>query len=216
MSKKLYPLIEREVRIAWNGGNLWMPIIFFISIAILYPFAVGPDAKILAITGGGVLWIAALLAALLPMERLILPDRENGFLDQLTVRGYSDEWIALAKIIGHWCAFGPPLVIASIFAAILIGQGDDKIGLIIMGLLIGTPALAGLGVTISALTAGLNGAAAIGGLLLLPLAIPILIFGAATTSPDPGSALQLLAAASLAMTVISPFAAGAALRALRE
>lgn len=216
MSKSLYPLVEREVRLAWSGGNLWMPIIFFISIAVLFPFAVGPDAKILALTGGGVLWIAALLAALLPMERLILPDRENGFLDQLTVRGYSDEWIALAKIIGHWCAFGPPLVIASIFAAALIGQDDSRMGLIVIGLLIGTPALAGLGVTVSALTAGLNGASAIGGLLLVPIAIPILIFGAGSLSPDPGSALQLLAAASLAISVVSPFAAGAALRALRE
>ena len=216
MSKPIYPLVEREVRNAWSGGNLWMPIIFFISIAILFPFAVGPDAKILAITGGGVLWIAALLASLLPMERLILPDRENGFLDQLIVRGYSDELIAITKIIGHWCAFGPPLIIASLFAAALIGQGDDRMGLIILGLAIGTPALAGLGVTVSALTAGLNGASAIGGLLLVPIAIPILIFGAASLSPEPGSALQLLSAASLAVTMVSPFAAGAALRALRE
>lgn len=212
----LYPLIEREVRLAWSGGNLWMPIIFFVSIAILFPFAVGPDAKILAITGGGVLWIAALLAALLPMERLILPDYENGFLDQLVVRGYSDEWIAIAKIIGHWFAFGPPLVIASLFAAALVGLDDGKMGLVVLGLIIGTPALAGLGVTVSALTAGLNGAAAIGGLLLVPLAIPILIFGAASISPEPGNALQLLIAASLAITLLSPFAAGAALRALRE
>jgi len=216
MKGALYPLVEREVRNAWSGGNLWMPIIFFVSIAVLYPFAVGPDAKLLMVTGGGVLWIAALLAALLPIERLILPDRENGFLDQLIVRGYSDEWIALAKIIGHWFAFGPPLIMASLIAAALIGQNDDRMGIILLGLLIGTPALAGLGVTISALTAGLNGAAAIGGLLLIPLAIPVLIFGAASTSPDPGSSLQLLAAASLAITALSPFAAGAALRALRE
>ncbi len=216
MMKGLYPLIEREIRLAWSGGNLWMPIIFYISIAILYPFAVGSDSQILEKTSGGVLWIAALLAALLPIERLILPDRENGFLDQLTVRGYSDEWIAIAKIMGHWFAFGPPLVIASLFAAVLIGYDDQNIAPLVIGLLIGTPALAGLSVTISALTAGLNGAAAVGGLLLVPIAIPILIFGAASTSPDPGNALQLLIAASLAMTALSPFAAGAALRAQRE
>lgn len=209
-------LVLREVRLAWTGGGLWLPIIFFLAVATLFPFVTGPDKALLAATGGGILWIAALLASLLPIERLILPDRENGTLDQLAVRGWSDEWVAAAKIVGHILAFGVPLLLSSIIASALIGLPEGKLATLMTGLALALPALAGLGVTIAALTAGLHGASALGGLLLVPLAVPILIFGAGTLDDSPGNAMQLLLAISLAMTALSPFAAGAALRAARE
>jgi heme exporter protein B len=209
-------IIWRDVRIAWTGGGLWLPVIFFLAVATLFPFAVGPDRALLARTGGGVLWIAALLASLLPIERLILPDRQAGVLDQLALRGWSDEWLALAKIAGHVTAFGLPLLLATPVAIILMGLPDATAAYVIGGMALALPALAGLGVTIAALTAGLSGASALGGLLLVPLAVPLLIFGAGTLDDNPGNALQLLAATSLAMTALSPFAAGAALRAARD
>ena len=211
----LLSLIWRDIRAAWVGGGLWLPIVFYLAVATLYPFVVGPDKALLSRTGGGVLWIAALLASLLPIERLILPDRESGILDQLALRGWSDEWLAGAKIAGHIAGFGLPLLLATPVALVLMGVPDAKMATLFWGLAFALPALAGLGVTIAALTAGLNGASALGGLLLVPLAIPLLIFGAGTLGENPGNALQLLAASSLAMTALSPFAAGAALRAGR-
>jgi heme exporter protein B len=205
-------LVAREMRLAWHGGGLWLPVIFYLAVATLYPFVVGPDRILLAKTGGGMLWIAALLASLMPIERLILPDRDNGMLDQLTVRGWSDEWIAAVKISGHFASFGLPLILATPVAVILMGVPDAKIGPLSLGLMLAMPGLAGLGVTVAALTAGLRGAAALGGLLLVPLAIPILIFGAGTMGDNPTNALQLLGATSLAILAISPFAAGAALK----
>jgi heme exporter protein B len=209
-------LIWRDVRLAWTGGGLWLPIVFYLAVATLFPFVVGPDKALLARTGGGVLWIAALLASLLPIERLILPDRQSGVLDQLALRGWSDEWLALTKITGHIAGFGLPLLLATPVALVLMGVPDGKMGILFWGLALAMPALAGLGVTISALTAGLTGAAALGGLLLVPLSVPLLIFGAGTLGENPGSAMQLLAATSIAMTALSPFAAGAALRAARD
>jgi heme exporter protein B len=210
-----FSLIWRDVRLAWTGGGLWLPIIFYLAVATLYPFVVGPDKALLAKTGGGILWIAALLASLLPIERLILPERQAGVLDQLALRGWSDEWLASAKIAGHIAGFGVPLLLATPIAIVLLGLPEDKAFTLIAGLACALPALAGLGVTIAALTAGLNGASALGGLLMVPLAVPLLIFGAGTLGDNAGSALQLLAATSLAMTALSPFAAGAALRAGR-
>lgn len=208
-------LVMREIRLAWTGGGLWLPVIFYLAVATLYPFVTGPDKVLLAKTGGGILWIAALLSTLLPIERLILPDRQAGVLDQLAIRGWSDELVAAVKITGQLVAFAIPLLLASIIASALIGLPEEKLMTLLLGLAVALPALSGLSVTISALTAGLNGASALGGLLLIPLEIPILIFGAGTLSDDPGNAMQLLAATSIAIAALSPFAAGAALRAGR-
>ena len=108
-----------------------------------------------------------------------------------------------------------PLLLATVVASVLIGLPESKLGTLLLGLALALPALAGLGVTIAALTAGLNGASALGGLLMVPMAVPVLIFGAGTLADNPGNAMQLLAATSLAMAAVSPFAAGAALRAAR-
>lgn len=210
-------LILREMRLAATSGNALLPLIFFLLVATLFPFAVGPDGPLLARTGGGALWMAALLAALLPVERLVEPDRANGMLDQLAVRGVADENIALAKLAGHWLSFGPPLMLAAIPAAALMKLPREVLLRLELGLLIGTPGLAALTLIVSALTAGLRGTGALAGLLALPLAVPILIFGAGLIerSGDNGAA-KLLTALSLLLVAAAPFAAGAAIRAARD
>ena len=210
-------LILRELRLAATGGSALLPLIFFLLVATLFPFAIGPDAPLLARTGGGALWVAALLAALLPVERLIEPDRASGVLDQLAVRGVSEESVAAAKLAGHWLSFGPPLMAAALPAAALMKLPPEVLARLEIGLLVGTPGLAALTLLTAALTAGMRGAGALGGLLMLPLAVPILIFGAGMGDPVAGTgAVKLLAAASLFLVAIAPFAAGAAIRAARD
>jgi heme exporter protein B len=210
-------LILRELRLAATGGNALLPLIFFLLVATLFPFAVGPDAPLLARTGGGALWMAALLAALLPVDRLVEPDRAAGVLDQLAVRGISEEGIAIAKLAGHWLSFGPPLMLAAVPAAALMKLPQDVFLRLELGLLVGTPGLAALTLMVSALTAGLRGTGALAGLLMLPLAVPILIFGAGLVEQGAGTgAVKLLAAVSLLLVAAAPFAAGAAIRAGRD
>ncbi len=200
-------LIRRDVRRGFAGAA-WLPIAFFLLVAALMPFAIGPDALLLSRIGPGVLWIAALTAALLPIERLIEPDRADGMLDQLFLHGMAEESIALAKIIAHWLTFAPLLLIAAIPASALLAMNGASLGRTEIALLIGTPGLASLAAAVAAVTAGLPRAGSLAGLLLLPLAVPLLIFGAS-------NALPLEAAISLLLTAGSPFVAGAAIRALK-
>ncbi len=207
-------LIRRDVTRGLRAAGL--PVAFFLIAATLFPFAVGPDARLLAKAGGGMLWLAALLAALLPVERLVTPDAEAGVLDQFAVRGIADEGVATAKIVAHWLGFGPPLMLAALPGAALLGLDGATLVRLELGLAIGTPALAALGVTVAALTTGLRGAGALAGLVLLPLAVPLLIFGAGALSLADDGALKLLTATALLLTAGAPFAAGAALKALRD
>jgi len=209
-------LVRRDLALSLKASGAVLPVVFFLLVATLFPFAVGPDAPLLARTGGGVLWMAALLAALLPVDRLIEPDRASGVLDQLSLRGISDEVIAMAKIAAHWLGFGPPLMLAAVPASALLRMDGAALGRLELGLAIGTPGLAALAVTTSALTAGLRGAGALAGLLMLPLSVPVLIFGAGALSESGVGALKLLAAASLLLVAGAPFATGAAIRAARE
>jgi heme exporter protein B len=209
-------IIRRDLGMRFADGGALLPIIFFLLVATLFPFAVGPDGALLAKVGGGALWMAALLAALLPVERLIAPDAEAGVLDQLAVRGISDEAVAAAKMLAHWLGFGPPLMIASLPAAALLRLDGPTLVRLEAGLAVGTPALAALALTTSALTAGLRGAGALAGLVMLPLAVPLLIFGAGALREGEMGAFKLLAAVSLLLVAGAPFASGAALRALRD
>lgn len=212
----LWLLARRDLTQAWASGGLWLPVAFLLLVASLYPFAVGPDAALLARTGGGMLWIAALLASLLPVDRLIAPDRDAGILDQIALRGIGEEMVVLARLIAHWLGFGPPLLIATVPAAALLKLDGNTIWMLELGLLVGTPALAALGLLVATLTAGLRSSGALAGLLALPLAVPLLIFGAGTLGDGSGAALKFLAAASLLLVALTPFAGGAAIRAGRE
>ena len=198
-----------------GGGGTMLPLLFFLAVAMLFPFAVGPDPKLLARTGGGVIWVAALLAAILPLDRLIEPDIELGFFDQWALRGIAEEWIVIVRVLAHWLSFGPPLMLAAIPAAALLGIDGQTLRLVELGLLAGTPGLAALGVTVAALTAGLRGGAALAGLLVIPLAVPLLVFGAGSLATGGTSGIALTAAVSLVLLAIAPFAAGAAVRAAR-
>ena len=200
-------LIARDVRRGLTGAA-WLPIAFFLLVATLVPFAIGPDARLLARIAPGVLWIAALTAALLPIERLIEPDRTDGFLDQFALHGVAEESVAFAKIAAHWLTFAPLLIIAAIPASALLAMDGPALVRTEIALAIGTPGLAALAVAVAAVTAGLPRAGSLAGLLLLPLAVPLLIFGAA-------NALLLEAAISLLLTAGAPFVAGAAIRASR-
>jgi heme exporter protein B len=207
-------LVRREVRRALSG-SAWLPVIFFLLVATLVPFAVGPDARLLARIAGGILWIAALTAALLPVERLVEPDRADGVLDQLAMAGTSEEAVAAAKIIGHWLTFGPLLLLAAVPGSFLLGLEGKALVAPLIALAIGTPALAALSVAVAALTSGLPRAGALGGLLLMPLAVPLLIFGAAAASGDSEGAIKLEAAIALLIVAGAPFVTGAAIRAAR-
>ena len=210
-------LVLRELRLALAGGAAALPLVFFLLVATLFPFAVGPDGPLLARTGGGALWTAALLAALLPVDRLVEPDRASGVLDQLHIRGFGEETVALAKMTGHWLSFGPPLMLAAIPAAALLKMPAETLARLELGLAIGTPGLAALGLGVAALTAGLRRSGALAGLLLLPLAVPLLIFGAGYLERgNESGALQLLGAVSLLLVAGAPFVAGAAIRAGRD
>ena len=214
----LSALLARDLGLLLGSGRggPWLPVLFFVAVAVLFPFAVGPDAPLLARTGGGVLWIAALLAAILPIDRLITPDLEAGFFDQFALRGISEELVLAVRLMAHWLSFGPLLLVVALPAAALFNLSGDTARTLVLGLLAGTPGLAAIGLIISSMTASLRGGAALGGLLLIPLAVPILIFGAGALANPDGAGLALCAAISLAMCAVAPFASGAAVRASRE
>ncbi len=218
MSVRIRPLLKRDLTrllLGGRGSGALLPILFFLSVAMLYPFSVGPDAPLLARTGGGVIWVAALLAAILPLDRLVEPDIEMGLFDQWALRGISEELVIAVRVLAHWLSFGPPLMLAALPAAALLGLDGQRLMLVEIGLLAGTPGLAALGVTVAALTAGLRGGAALGGLLMIPMAVPVLIFGAGSLGSGGTGGLALTAAASLVLLAIAPFASGAAIRAAR-
>ena len=215
----LAPLLRRDLaRLLGRGqgSGALLPILFFLAVAMLYPFAVGPDAALLARTGGGVIWVAALLASILPLDRLVEPDLERGMFDQWALRGISEEWVMAVRVLSHWLSFGPPLMLAALPASALLGLDGATLRMVELGLLAGTPGLAALGVAVAALTAGLRGGAALGGLMVIPLGVPLLVFGAGSLSSGGESGLALTAAVSLVLLAAAPFAAGAAARAARD
>ena len=213
----MWRLLKRDLAqfFPFAGGGAALPVIFFIAVAMLYPFAVGPDVNTLSRTGGGVVWIAALLAAILPLDRLIARDIELGHFDQLVLRGVSEEAMMAVRVCAHWLSFGPPLIFAALPAAALLQIEGETLTLVLLGLLVGTPGLAAIGLMIAALTASLRAGAALSGLLLIPLALPILIFGAGALARQDIASLGFVAAISLGLLALAPFAAGAASRAVR-
>lgn len=220
MIAKLVPIFFRDLILLTRGaqgrGGAVLPLLFFLAVAMLFPFAVGPDARLLARTGAGVIWVAALLAAILPLDRLVEPDVEAGMFDQWALRGIAEEALLLVRIFAHWLSFGVPLMLAAPISAGLLGLDGQQLWTVEVGLLLGTPGLAAIGVTIAALTAGLRAGSALGGLLAIPLAVPLLIFGAGSLQPGGEGGLLLLGACSLVALAVAPFAGGAAIRAGRE
>ncbi|MEG3163208.1 heme exporter protein CcmB [Sphingomonas sp. PB2P19] len=208
-------IVLRDLRRNVAGGGATLVVAFFLLVATLFPFAIGPDAALLARVGGGIIWTAALLAGLLPVERLVAPDLDSGVFDQFAVRGVSIAAVAAAKTLAHWLSFGPPLMLAAVIAAGLLDLSGETLLRVEIGLAIGTPGLAALAVATSALVAGVRGGGAVAGLVMLPLAVPLLIFGAGSLDGGAG-AVKLLAAVSLLLVAGAPFVAGAAIRAAMD
>jgi len=212
-------LLLRDLANLFGGdrrGATLMPVLFFLAVAMLYPFGVGPAPELLRRTGGGIVWVAALLAAILPLDRLLGRDVERGVFDQLALRGVADEVTIAVRLLAHWLSFGPPLMLAALPAAALLGLNGATLRTVELGLLAGTPGLAAIGIIIAALTVGLRGGAALSGLMLIPLAVPLLVFGAGALSTGGDAGIALTAAISLVLVAIAPFAGGAAIRAARE
>ncbi|MGL4543423.1 MAG: heme exporter protein CcmB, partial [Polymorphobacter sp.] len=188
-------LVRRDLVLALRRpAALALPVVFFVLAAALFPFAVGPDARLLLAIAPGVLWVSALLAALLPVETLVAPDLADGSIDQLLARGLALETFVAARLLAHWLGFALPLLIALPVAAVLLGT--PALLPLALGLALGTPALAALALIAACLTAGLRGGGALAGLIVLPLALPVLIFGVGVAQ---AGALQLLGAASLVL-----------------
>ncbi len=210
-------LIVRDMKLAFlAGGGATLAAAFFALVAALVPFGVGADLMLLGRIAGGVLWVAAALAALLSLDRLFQADFEDGSLDVLALSPLSLESVATAKIIAHWLTTGLPLVVLSPVLGLLLNLPDAAFGALIGSLLIGTPALSGVGAIGAALTLSIRRGGLILALIVLPLIVPTLIFGSgAVMGAIDGTgqgAFLFLAAFSVAAVALSPFAAAAAVR----
>jgi heme exporter protein B len=207
-------ILGQELRLTFRSGWASLTsVIFYLAVAVLVPFAVGPDAQLLSRIAGGMAWIAALLALLLTLERLFQPDLEDGTIEQWISQGCALEMIALAKILAHWLITAVPLLLATPLVAVLLQLTTQQTLQLMLALLLGTPGLSALGALCAALAVSVRRAAVLISLLVLPLAVPVLIFGVAALDPERGAAaLKLLLAASLILLVIAPSGIKAALR----
>jgi heme exporter protein B len=209
-------LVRRDVRLAWRaGGGAALALGFFACVASLLPLGIGPDLPLLARSGGGILWLTALLAALLSLERLFQADAEDGSLEIIALSPLPLELAALAKIVAHWLASGLPLTLAALPLALMFGLAPAPALLLAASLAAGTPAVSALGAAGAALTLPARRGGLLLPLIVLPLLAPLLIFGtgaaAAAGGPDNGAFLLLLAFAVPAV-LLSPFVAAAGLR----
>jgi heme exporter protein B len=218
----LSAVVRRDVHLAWRRpGDVLNPLFFFAIVSTLFPLAVGPDAEQLALNGPGVLWVAALLAALLSLNSLFLNDYEDGTLEQLLLSPQPLPLLALAKSVAHWLVSGLPLVLVSPLVAMSFQMPLRATTVMMLTLMLGTISLSLLGSIGAALTVGLNRSNALLSLLILPLAMPVLIFGARTVSlaaaGDATSAgVYLLAAYCMLALTLAPFATAAALKISNE
>jgi heme exporter protein B len=200
------------------GGSAAIALIFFLAVVAVIPFGIGPDLKLLARIGPAILWIAALLASLLGLDRLFAADREDGSLDLVLVSGEPLVAYVLGRVAGHWLIAGLPVVVAAPVLGLLLNLEPLAMGAVTLTLLVGSPALVLIGAVGAALTAGLPRGGLLIAILVLPLTAPVLIFGAAATlgaisDPEPFLApFLLLLAITLAALVLAPLAAAAALR----
>ena len=212
-----FALLSRDIRLAVRaGGGAALALAFFACVVTLVPLGVGADLKLLARIAGGVLWVAAVLAALLSLDRLFQADYEDGSLDLIALSPLSLEATALAKIAAHWLATGLPLTVLSALLAVLFDLSSTGTAALVVSLLIGTPAVSAIGGVGAALTLSIRRGGLILPLIVLPLLAPCVIFGSgAVLAAEDGlanGAFLFLAAFSLLSVVLSPFAAAASVR----
>jgi heme exporter protein B len=212
-------LMLRDMRLAVRiGGGALMGALFFLIVVVMAPFAVGPDLKLLARIGPAILWLGALLASLLALDRLFATDYEDGSLDLLMTSPMPLELTVAAKAAAHWLTTGLPLVLIAPLLGLMLNVEISATGALMLTLLAGTPALTFIGAIGAALSVALRRGGLLLAVLVLPLTIPVLIFGvaaaeAAIVGPAPfGPPFTILCALSLMSFVVGPFAAAAALR----
>jgi heme exporter protein B len=212
-------LLVRDMRIGVRvGGGALMGVLFFLVVVSMTPFAVGPDLALLKRIGPAILWLAALLASLLALDRLFATDHEDGSLDLLLMSRAPLELVVAAKGLAHWLTTGLPLVVAAPLIGLLLNLDPASQGALMLTLLVGTPALTFIGLIGAAIAVALRRGGLLLAVLVLPLTVPVLIFGvaaakAAVTGPAPfGTPFTILCALTLMSLVIGPFAAAAALR----
>jgi heme exporter protein B len=211
-------VLARELRLALrSGGGAGLGVAFFLVVVLLVPLGVGPEPGRLAGIAPGVLWVAALLACLLSLDRLFHTDLEDGTLDILALAPLPLEALVALKAIAHWLTTGLPLVVVAPLLAVTLGLPGPAYPWLVASLAVGTPGLSFLGAIGGAVTVGLRRGGLLLSLLVLPLYVPSLIFGAravaaAAEGGEPGSALARLAGLTLFILVLAPLAAAAALR----
>ena len=215
-------LLRRELALSLrHGGDTLAAVLFFVLAGALFPLAIGPAPEVLARLAPGVVWVCALLAALLPLDRLFGADGEDGSLDQLLLCGLPPSAVALAKALAHWIVTGLPLLVAAGPLALMLRMDPMVLPALLAGLVPGTAVLSLLGSTAAAIVLGARRGGVLLPLLLLPLATPVLIFGAAAADAAASGLsarphLLLLCALLAAALPLCPIAAGAALRAAAE
>jgi heme exporter protein B len=215
----LAALLLRELRISRRiGGAASMGVIFFLCLVALMPFAIGPDLHLLARIGPAILWIAALLATLLGLDRLFQADHDDGSLDLFFLGETPLELIVLVKCLAHWLMTGLPLVAASPFFGLMLGLAPPALGTLALSLLVGTPALTLIGAIGAGLTVSLRRGGLLLSILVLPLCVPVLIFGSAAAAAETNGLVSfmtpflILCGLSLGALAVAPFAVELALR----
>jgi heme exporter protein B len=223
MTGPLLALFLREWRLARRiGGGASMGVVFFLILVTMVPFAIGPDLNLLARIGPAILWIAALLANLLGLDRLFQSDHEDGSLDLLQMAGTPLELVVLVKAAAHWCVTGLPLVVAAPLFGLMLALDGPALGGVTLSLLVGTPALTFIGAIGAGLTVSLRRGGLLMAILVLPFTVPVLIFGVSAAAAASGGTvpfatpLAILGAMTLAAAALAPFAAAAALRGAAE
>ncbi|WP_430469275.1 heme exporter protein CcmB [Thalassospira lucentensis] len=215
-------ILRRDLRLAMRqGADSVMVVAFFIVTTTLFPFGVGPEANILARIASGVIWVSALLAAMLSLERVFQTDYEDGTLELLTLSPVSLEVVVLGKVVAHWLTTGLPLIVAAPLMAVMLNMDTDGFVVLMIAMLLGTPALSLIGAIGAALILGARRGGVLVSLLVLPLYIPILIFGAgaveaALLGMSATAQLQIMGAVLLLALAATPFATAHALRQAME
>jgi len=211
-------IIRRDLRLAFRqGGDGAMAVMFFVLAALLFPFGIGPEPELLARVASGIIWVTALLAALLALDRMFQTDWEDGTLELIRLSPLPLELAVLAKCLSHWLVTGLPVLLATPLVALMLRLDPSGLPMLLLGLLLGTPVLSLFGAVGAALTLGARRGGVLVSLLVLPLEIPVLIFGVgaadAALSQDTGSAQLAILGALLAFALpLCPLAAAAALR----
>lgn len=211
-------MLGRDIRLAVRQrGELAQPLVFFAAVATLFPLALGPEPELLERIAPGIIWVAALLAALLPMDRMFRPDYEDGTLEQMLLSPHPASVLALAKVVAHWLTTGVPVILLAPLVALFLQLPAQAVPALLATLALGTPLLSLIGAIGVALTVGLRSGGPLLALLLLPLYIPVLIFAAGAVDraaaglPVAGPIYLLAAMLVLALT-LAPMAIAASLR----